>query len=492
MLLPAALCACLAAGDAPAAPFGALRDARRSVVKIHVTIQPDDFTMPWQGGRPGRGSGSGFVISKRRILTNAHVVSNVRFLEVQKNNDPKRYPATVAYIGHDCDLAVLSVADPSFYADTRPLELADALPQLSDEVTAIGYPLGGDRISLTRGVVSRIDYNAYSHSGVDHHLVLQVDAAINPGNSGGPVLYRGRVVGLAFQGLVGAENIGYAIPVPVIRHFLDDIADGAYNEYPELGVAFLQARNAALRSDLALPADKTGVVVYYIDPFGSGRDRLRERDVLLSVDGHDIQNDGSVLLDGTSVSFTELLERKQWGETVRFEVWRDGAQSAVTVPLNNPRDPFAFRQLYDRRPEYLMLGGLVFSPLTRNYAQTMGFSDDDSNNSQLVYALRYAKSDNLYTNREQFVVLIRRLAHPANTYADTFLNGIVSEANGRPVGSLRELKEALARPEGGFHVIRFSGLDDMLVLDRKAADRAGAEIQARYGVTETEHFEEAE
>ena len=174
------------------------------VVKIYATFQAEDYTTPWQTGRPGSGTGTGFVIAKRRILTNAHVVSNARFLEVSRDGQPGRYLARVAFIAHDCDLAALTVDDPAFFDGITPLSLAKAIPSLNDEVTVLGYPTGGDRISVTRGVVSRIDYSGYSHSGVDQHLVLQVDAAINPGNSGGPILFDRRVVGLAFQGLAWA------------------------------------------------------------------------------------------------------------------------------------------------------------------------------------------------------------------------------------------------------------------------------------------------
>ncbi|MFA7159835.1 MAG: serine protease, partial [Kiritimatiellia bacterium] len=159
-----------------------------SIVKIYVTAQREDFKAPWQPGGAFSGNGSGLIISKKRILTNAHVVSDARFIEIQREGDPKKYQAVVQFAGHDCDLAVLTVPDESFFERTRPLAMGADLPKLNDEVIVLGYPMGGERISLTKGVVSRIDYIPYSHSGADWHLAMQVDAAINPGNSGGPVL----------------------------------------------------------------------------------------------------------------------------------------------------------------------------------------------------------------------------------------------------------------------------------------------------------------
>lgn len=478
----------LACGLRPVRAASRFAPLLSGVIKIYATFQNEDYAMPWQAGRPGNGTGTGFVIARRRILTNAHVVSNARFIEVSRDGQPGRYLARVTYIAHDCDLAVLTVDDPAFFEGITPLKLAPAIPTLNDEVTVLGYPTGGDRISVTRGVVSRIDYSGYSHSGVDQHLVLQVDAAINPGNSGGPILFDRRVVGLAFQGLAWAENIGYAIPLPVIRHFLEDIADGTYNGYPELGAFFMPARNAALRRSLDLPANESGVAVYYIDPFGSAAGTIEVGDALLGIDGYDIANDGNIALNGNHVLFAELLERKQWGDQVGFRVWRKGKVFEIQVPLTNPYDPFIFRNEYDKRPEYFVYAGLVFSPLTRNFLRTIDDARSAPNTQQLEYYRTYAKRDDLVSNRNEVVVLIRRLPHSVNTYTKDFLNGIVARVNGQAIAGLEDIEAALATPEDGFHVITFEGMEHSLVLDATAADRAGPAIAERYGVAAPRYY----
>ena len=462
---------------------------RGSIVKIYTTFQSENYAQPWQAGNVKSGSGSGFIIAKRRLITNAHVVSDARFIEVQREGDPQKYPARVAFIGHDCDLALLSVDDPGFFVNARPLVLSSHLPQLNNEVLVLGYPMGGTRISITRGVVSRIDYHSYVHSGVDTHLVLQVDAAINPGNSGGPVLFAGQVVGLAFQGIMGSQNIGYAIPLPVIEHFLEDIADDVYHGYPELGVEWADTRNPALRRALQLDATHSGVVLNFIDPFGSAQGILQAGDVLLDIDGYPVANDGSIMLDGHTVEFVELLERKQWGAAITCRIWRQGAEQQLTITLANPPDPFCFRQLYDSQPEYLMIQGLVFAPLTRNY-----LAEINANGGAKVQALHYyqqfAKRDGLYTNRTQFVTLIARLPHPVNTYHQPFVNGVVTEVNQRPIGSLRDLQAALEQPTNGFQVIRFEDSDTPLVLATALSAAADREISQQYHVPALMHFED--
>ncbi len=462
---------------------------RESVVKIYITGQRPDYSMPWQSGQPGSGSGSGFIIEKRRIITNAHVVSDVRFLQVQKDGDAQRYPAKVAFIGHDCDLAVLTVEDETFFEGTRPIKFSDRLPDLNNEVTVLGYPTGGSRLSLTKGVVSRIDYSVYSHSGADQHLVLQVDAAINPGNSGGPILFNSKVVALAFQGLMFADNIGYGIPVSVIKHFLDDIADGKYDGYPELGASYIETTNPALCRDLGLPPNKTGIVLYYLDPFGSATGYLHPRDVLLSIDGYKIESDGTVTLGGNNVLFAELLERKQCGESIVFKVWRANSEVEVKVPLRISNDPFAYRNVYDKLPEYYIFAGLVFSPLNRECLRAAARHSGENNVHQLTYFSQYAKIDNLIKNSDEFIVLIKQLPHPVNTYIQSFLYGIVTEVNAVHIRNLADLKKAMSKPLNGFHVIRFAGMDDSIILDAAIAEKSNEIILSRYGVPSQEFFD---
>ncbi len=213
-----ALPSALVAQEAPS-------DVYRSVLRIEVATQVPDYETPWNSGRFSGGIGTGFIIGKNRILTNAHVVSNGRRLLVTVYGSPTKYPAKVEFIAHDCDLAILSVENFSDFESFPAFQFGE-VPKLESQVRVIGYPIGGERLSVTRGVVSRIDFQPYSHSRADSHLAVQIDAAINPGNSGGPVVQDGKVVGVAFQGLRQADNTGYIIPTPVIRRFLKDIEDG--------------------------------------------------------------------------------------------------------------------------------------------------------------------------------------------------------------------------------------------------------------------------
>src|SRR2546428_10974697 len=178
----------------PVAPTRPNGPVQKSLVRITATAVEPDYKAPWNAGAIGRGVGAGFVIEGNRIMTNAHVVSNSRFLTVERDSDPNKYPAKVLFVAHDCDLALITVSDPNFFKNMRALQFG-GIPELESVVSAYGYPIGGERMSVTTGIVSRIDFQLYTHSSMDQHLTIQISAQINPGNSGGPVMQNAKVAG---------------------------------------------------------------------------------------------------------------------------------------------------------------------------------------------------------------------------------------------------------------------------------------------------------
>ncbi|CAF2326845.1 unnamed protein product [Brassica napus] len=178
------------------------RSAIDSVVKIFSFYRLPNVVQPWQTTEEEY-SGSGFAISGRRILTSAHV-ANHSYVQVRKHGSPTKHKAKVEAFGYECDLAILVVDSEEFWKDIKPLELGD-IPFKQETVFALGYPVGGDTISVTKGVVSRIESRKYSNSSIEL-LVIQTDAAINRGDNGGPVVMGKKVVGMAIKSRSFSEN----------------------------------------------------------------------------------------------------------------------------------------------------------------------------------------------------------------------------------------------------------------------------------------------
>lgn len=460
-------------------------DVYKSVLRIEVASQVPDYATPWNSGRFGSGIGTGFLIGKNRILTNAHVVSNARRVLITVHGSPEKYPATVAHIAHDCDLALLEVDDFSDFEGFPTFDFGD-IPQLESQVRVIGYPIGGERLSVTRGVVSRIDFQPYAHSRADSHLVIQIDAAINPGNSGGPVIQDGKVVGVAFQGLRQADNTGYIIPTPVVRRFLKDIEDGSYDHYVDLGITEFPLFNPAMRKALGLPNDGTGVLITNVVPTSSADGVLQAGDVLMAMDGLPVDSAGMVTLDGEKVNLNEIVERKFAGDVVQVRFLRDGGWNDVDLELKPLPWSRMYAISYEKTPRYLVFAGLVFQPLDTNLFATSRFTDVTVRRLYTDYVPK-----GLFEKHRDIVVLTRVESDPVTSQLGAFAGHAVDKINGEEVTDLAHA-HTLLHPQDPpeFHVIELFGAQRPMVIPSAQVAAANERVQRNYNITSLSNLED--
>ncbi len=458
---------------------------RRSIVRITVTAVAPDYRAPWNSGAVQRGVGAGFVVEGNRILTNAHVVSNSRYLTVEREGDPNKYPAKVLFVAHDCDLAVVQVGDKDFGKDMTPLSFG-GIPELESTVSAYGYPIGGERMSVTTGIVSRIDFQLYTHSAIDQHLAIQISAQINPGNSGGPVIQSGKVVGVAFQGYSGdvAQGVAYMIPTPVVRRFLKDVEDGHYDRYVDLGVTYAKLQNPAQRHYLGLKDDDRGVLITTVISAGAAAKALQSGDVLMAIDDHAVASDAFVDLDGSRVEMPEVVERKFKGDKVKLDLLRDKKPLTVTVELGTVW-PYLFQgNSYDVRPRYVVYGGLLFQPLTRDLMEAYQTSD-----LRIRHYFDFFVTDEIYKEHPEVILLTNILPDPINSYLANYRASIVDDVNGKKIRTLEDLAKAFAEQPDQF-VVHMIGDGPPLVLDRREVEAARERIKTRYNVIAEQNLEE--
>lgn len=436
------------AGEAtPAARVAAPPDAvsqriESAVVKIFATTRYPDTSRPWTRQAPTEVTGSGVVIDGRRILTNAHVVLYAGQVQVQGNREGDKFTAKVVAVAPGIDLAVLSLEDPSFFDRHAPLRTLNTLPAIKDPVLVYGFPVGGTSMSITKGIVSRIEFANYN--GTTAGLRVQIDAAINPGNSGGPATVGDRMIGLAFSELGNAQNIGYIIPDEEIELFLRDIADGRYDGKPTLQDEFQTLENPALRAYLHLPADVHGAVVHRPLRTDPGYP-LREWDVVTAIDGVPVDDQGMILADrGLHVGLRYQVQRSERNGRVQLSVVRGGRRIEVQAPLL-VEHPSLVQDLKGEYPSYFIYGPIVFSRATTALIFSSRQNRDATSLLNLALSpLMTQLWDAPTPDREELVVIPAPLfPHPTSQGYGNLVNSVVYSINGRRVRSLKHLVEIL-------------------------------------------------
>lgn len=444
------------------------------VVKIFCTSQEPDFECPWQSRPPTSGTGSGVVIGPGEILTGAHVVADATFLQVQKLSDPDKAVARVKAICHDADLALLQVDDKSFTADIRPASI-DEFPDQGDEVEVVGFPLGGEEVSVTEGVVSRIEVQKYAHSQ-RYLLAATVDAAINAGNSGGPVFKGGKVAGIAFQKLEHAEGIGEIVPAPIIRHFLSGIPQGRHAQVPGFGLATQNLENPCLRQVLGLGPSQSGVLVSAVFYGGSGWGVLEPRDVLMRVGDHRIANNGTVRYrERYRTLFDVVLGGYHVGDTIPVVVLRRGKRLSREITLR-PYCELVPRSQYDSTPRFLIFGGLVFQVLSRDLLSIW----DEWWRDAPAELLHYYYSGIRTEEQREIVVLSKVLADEVNVGYEGFFNECVEKVNGITPRDLSHFVELLESAQDTVELL--TSRHGLVVLEVKAAKQSTKRILERYRI----------
>ncbi len=458
-----------------------IHNAYRGIVKVEVAKRIPDWGTPWNAGQYGRSNGTGFMVGDGLFMTNAHVVANAERINISPYADSRLIPARVKYVAHDADLALLEIEDKHVFADVPCLRFSKQMPHLEDTVRAIGYPIGGKRLSVTRGIISRIDTVPYSHPRNEAHLAVQIDAAINPGNSGGPVLMGDEVVGVAFQGLLEANSTGYMIPLPVVQRFLKDVEDGKYDSYVDLGVVFFPLRNAALRRHYALPEGDSGALVGDVIRGSSCDGVLQPGDVVLEINGHAVDSSAMINLDGEHVQLEELAERAFSGDSLCFTILREGQKLQPVAKLAPLPARNILANAYDVLPRYVVYAGLVFQPLQLNVIQAHRL-----NMTNFVVELDAFQRKGEALKKEDIVVVTKVLRDEVNARFSDFGKRIVKTVNGVEVQGLRHLHSLLypakEQEQQPYTVIEFADAGRPMVIDNAAIDAANERISAGYHI----------
>jgi len=431
-----------------------------SVVKVFSAARYPDSYKPWTKQAPTEVTGSGVVIKGRRILTNAHLVLYASQVQVQANQSGNLVSATVESVAPEIDLAVLKLDDATFFDSHPPLEWAAGPPQTENPVRVYGYPLGGSGLSITKGIVSRVEFATYNNIG---GLRIQIDAAINPGNSGGPAVVGNKMIGVAFSRLLAgqAQNIGYIIPCEEIEIFLQDVADGNYDGKLVMADEVQVLGNPTLHSFLGLDRSVHGVIVSQPDSLDP-KYPLKEFDVITKVGDTPVDDQGMVNLDNNlRVFFKYLIQKTAKDDKIPLTVLRAGKEIHLQFPVsrNHPR---LIHSLDGAYPPYFVYGPMVFSTATTEFINGISAGTQGSTRLGLLGIIGSPLMARLgdkpaFENESLVVVSSPFFPHRLSKgFANPFM-AVVKTVNGVSIKNLSHLVKVMRDSKDEFITIEFCG-----------------------------------
>lgn len=271
--------------------------------------------------------GSGFIIAHDGlIVTNRHVVDNHSYKYKVITSDNNTYDVEKIYRDPKNDIAILKI----HVTGLTPVELGDSdRIKVGQTVIAMGTPLGEFRGSVTKGIVSGVGRGIHAGSPFEQDSeeienVIQTDAAINPGNSGGPLVNSaGQVIGVNTAIASGAENIGFALPINLIKDALKNFEETGSFDRAFLGVSYqIVTRELSIMNTIPEGA----YVVSIVSGSAAEKAGVQKGDIITHFNGSRINE---------SNGLTEMIGTKKTGDTVTLKVWRDGEDKDLSVTLGD-------------------------------------------------------------------------------------------------------------------------------------------------------------
>lgn len=471
-----------------------LEQYQQSVVKIFITEFIPDHQFPWRGSRPRVSHGTGSVIKvigdKVHILTCAHVARFGSKISVRACNDIIDYPAKVIVSEADCDLALVEVESKEFLKNLQVVQFGE-LQVLASEVLAMGFPVTGEEITTTTGIVTSNEFDDYTE-GDAFNLVSNTDTAINPGNSGGPVFDKqGNQVGVVFQAYTPdwAEKAGQFTPVTVIQQFLTSayqaIGTGNYPKgIPALPMETRRMLNPAIRKAYHMTDSHSGVCITAIDTLAIGKlGGLQVDDVILSIDEHPIQNDGTINIFpeiSERLDYRYLITRKQIGDTINMKILREGVEFNLTVPLSYRANELKLvgRKDYAASSSFCIINGLCFQPGSYTLLE-----DEKITQLGQIYDMEQGHIMTVPQRapHQQLVILNCIFnCEKTNGYENSFLCSVVESVNGKMINNMAELIHAMKTHTGPQYCVRLKNHDDIIVTKMSPAEEN--ELFKSYGI----------
>jgi hypothetical protein len=461
-----------------------------SVVRLSVSKQSFDVSVPWQAGDVSQQLHLGVVLDGNRILTTAFAVADATFIEMTRFGETARWEMQPRFVDWEANLALLTAVKSEAYQGLSPVSLGEDL-KVNDKVDIFK---ARDTYQMSRMQASIQEVGSYTSGTSTYSLVSYLLKVQQTGLGWSePIFQGGRLVALA----TGQDNnYVYAMPMAVIRHFLDDThEEGKYRGFPSIGVELDSLVSPDVRKLIGAEAWQRGVRIAEVMADSSFAQKLEPDDVLLEVGGTPISEHGFFTHPKWGkLHLKYLLNERYAGDVLELKIVRKGKELTVSAPLtrfdSNRTKVVAYG--YGRKEPHFIFGGLVFQELTRNYLKQWGRDWRSAAPFDLMYIYDYQNAPEAEPGR-RIVLMSRVLADEFNRGYGDLRNVVVDEVNGRKIRSLEDMRAALrdaAITRGGKRYAKISFLrgGGEVILAYDGLEAAHERIAKTYEVTAPESF----
>ena len=460
-------------------------DTFHSAVRVNSTSQSWNPAQPWEKNPPTSLRSLGIIVKPGQVLTSAQMVADATYLELELIDGSKTAEAKTIAVDYEANLALLSVKSEKdskgFFASTTPIVLANP-PKIDDNLGILQVEDNGTPL-MTAGKLQSVEVGASFLTG-QSFLGYLVKASMQSAASSFslPVIYNGKLAGILLS-YNNEDQISNVLSVDVIKHFLADASDGDYAGFPSLGISIAETKDPLFREFLKLTPEQGGIYISKVRPGGSADQAgVKNGDVLLAADGFPIDRLGFFKHPNYgSVFWGHLVKgEKSAGEKIKLSILRNGEAVEITATLtrDNPKDVLVPHYQFDRAPNFLVKGGLIFQELNRPLLEAYG--EEWTSRAPLNLLDAYENPDKYEEKFDRIIFLSGSIPTPATVGYESLRNLIVKKVNGVEIKDMKSLIEAFKKPNADkLHSIEFLDEDFTVYLDESLSAIVDAALLQR-------------
>ncbi len=452
-----------------------------SIVYLEISSYGYDQIRPWKNTDVQQKSGVGCATGPYQVITPAWNLTDAKLIKAKVSGQNEYIPATIKTIDYEVDLAILELEPNAMKKPLKPIRFEDKF-QRGEKLNYYWLNANGE-ITTGQGYMDRAEM-VRSTVSYEYFLNLIVTNTSQETSTGQVYCDGSTPTGISCWSKNTTET--GLIPAAIINSFLARAKDGNYPGVPAVGFTTEALLDPMTRAYLKMPATmKNGVQVVSVYNIGTGCDSLKAGDVILTIDGKEIDAYGKFQYPAYDrIMFHHLITSHKVGDDIVFDIWREGAKQQLHVQAKN----FDVGEMlvpyyeYGEQPEYVVTGGFVFQKLTRPF---MTYWGKDWEGKVTPHLLHYFKDMAFKptAQRREIVILSYVLPAQINLGYTDLSQIVVSKFNGMPISRLSDIVKAQKlNPGDKYDVVEFELDNPTVVIPRQQLPQADAMIETNYGI----------